>query len=95
MIQTEAICQIWWQIGPLEVGATGSKSTGSLQQGLDKLSAMTFSLPGMCRAWRVTSFLENQVRIRHRRAHRRPAVAMSTVLFKQRSWNSFRARETR
>ena len=39
---------------------------------LDSLSANKFSRPGMCRAFRVTSFLAHQVKIFHSRAQSGP-----------------------
>ena len=77
---------------------------------LDSLSAITFSRPGIWRALRVTCFLVHQDRILHNRAHREPdfippslliqattvvlSVATRTMLFEQRSWNSFKARKS-
>ena len=65
----------------------------------------------MCWAMRVTLFLEHHVTIRHSKAHSglnlMPSslfmlatavvlyVAMSTILFEQRSWNSFLGQENR
>ena len=62
-----------------------------------------------CVCFRVTCFLVHQVKILHSRAQRGPdlppslfmydttvvlSVATSTILFEQRSWNSFKARKT-
>ena len=76
---------------------------------LDSLAATMFSWPGMCRGL-VTCFLVHQVKILHSRAQSGPdlmppslftydttvvlSVATSTILFEQRSWNSFKARKT-
>ena len=77
---------------------------------LDSLTAIIFSQLVMYQTLRVTCFLEHQVRILHRRAHRGTdfipltclyrqslwclSVAMSTMLFTQKSCNSFSARKS-
>ena len=77
---------------------------------LDSLSTTTISWPGMCRALRVTCFLVHQVKILHSRAHGEPdfmppsffmydttvvlSVATRTILSEQKSWNSFRDKNT-
>ena len=77
---------------------------------LESLSATIFSWPGMCQALRVTCFLAHQVKILHSRAQRGPdlippslfmydttvvlSVDTRTILSEQRSWNSFRAKNT-
>ena len=81
-------------------GWAGTKGSGSTRPLHPKTKAWNMH------ALRVPCFLEHQVRILHSRAHRGPdfipppyiyrqlSVAMSTLWFKQRSRNCFRARKT-